>query len=68
MGERMGKPTKRKKRSRTSTIAAALPQLFTEPPGLLTPGEAESFLEHLLTTMDLLYLFQHYFPVEFQAA
>jgi len=69
MGERMYKPTKRKKKgSRTNKIAAALPQLFTEPPGLLTPGDAESFLEHLLTTMDLLHLFQHYFPNEFQAA
>jgi len=58
----MGKKTKR------SATAGMLPRLLTDPPGILTPGEAESFLEHLLSTVDLLYLFQHYFPVEFQAA
>lgn len=43
-------------------------RLFTDPPSLLTPGEAESFLTHLAWTVDLQQLFQHYFPQEFQVA
>jgi hypothetical protein len=58
----MGKPAV------ASSIAPDIAALLTDSPDILFPSVAERFLRQLLSGIDLLALFQHYFPEHFRVA